>query len=364
MRFRFTGKIKFNDDNKDRPSLRTGKTKDGDEYKLLNLGITTDKSNWAFVELFGMKSDEIKTMDVDNNKFDVDWEDRFNEDIVESVASYKKTYVNLSKERGDGKGFVSSYDAVEYIVDNIETLSEATVCITGDVNKNEYNGRLSDRFIIRSLYVVDENDVRPSFRTYGRYFFTKEDIDDADWKEDKKLAIDGYINTYMSSEKANKYVKHPAIFDASKVDYNNEDHIKVKDYKLRQLGIAEEDGKIANKLKSNKVYALDIEFAYLNGAEQTEFDMDTLTENQKVAIELGLKTVDDFRPKGDIYGDRKVEYKIVGFDLRNESADGVFELGETMDEFNDNVYIVTSKADSDDNNDEPEVDDGVDDLFS
>lgn len=365
MRFKFTGKIKFNDDDSDRPSLRVGKTKKGAQYKSLSLGITTDQSNWAFVELFGMVSDVIKTVDVDNQKYEVNWEDRLDEEVVESVANYRKTFVNLTTDRENSKAFVSPCDAIDYIIDNVYDLNDVNVCITGDLAKNEYNGRLTDRFQIRSLYVVDD-DVKPSFKVNSTYFFTKDDIDSADWKDEKKIVIDGYIDTYMSSEKANKYVKHPVVFDASKVDYSNEDHIKIKDYNLRQLGLAEEDGKITTpKLKGTKVYGLNMEFAYLNGAELAEFDESTLTDNQKVAIELGLKTIDDFRPNGNIYGDRKTEYKIVGFDLRGDSADGVYELDETKNEFMENTYTVVSQTDNEEETTSDESsDDGLDDLFS
>lgn len=362
MRFKFTGKIKFNDDNSDRPSLRVGKTKKGVQYKSLSLGITTDQSNWAFIELFGMFNDVISTYNTDNERYDVNWEDRLDEEIVENVANYRKTFVNLTTDRENGKAFISPYDAIDYIVDNIHDLKNVNVCITGDVVKNEYNGKLTDRFQMRSFYVVGD-DARPSFKVNSTYFYTKDDIDIADWKDEKKIVIDGYISTYMSSEKANKYVKHPIVFDASKIDYTNEDHIKIKDYNLRQMGLIEEDDKIStSKLKGTKVYALDMEFAYLNGAELAEFDMSTLTENQKAAIELGLKTIDDFRPNGNVYGDRKTEYKIVGFDLRGDSADGAYEIDETKDEFLDNTYTVVSQSDNEEEN--TSEDSGVDDLFS
>ena len=289
-------------------------------------------------------------MNSDNEKFDVDWDCRFDEDVIENVANYRKIFVNTTTDRETRKVFISEYDAIEYIVSNIELFNNKKVVVSGRVEKNEYNGKLTDRFVFSSLYIADES-ARETFRATTPYFFTKEDIDASEWKDSKRIYIDGCISTYIGSEKKNMYVKHQVIFDASKIDYNNDEHVKIKDFNLAQLKLEEVDGAIKNNLSSNKVYAISMELGYINGAEKVEFDINTLTENQRMSIELGIKTVDDFRPRGEVFGDRVKEYRIVGYNLRGDSADGVYEADDTVDEFNSNIYSVAIVSETQEEND-------------
>ena len=56
-------------------------------------------------------------MDNDNNKIEISKEDRFDQEVIDTVASYKKNVVKFGDER---KAFISAYDAVEYIANNID----------------------------------------------------------------------------------------------------------------------------------------------------------------------------------------------------------------------------------------------------
>ena len=102
---------------------------------------------------------------------------------------------------------------------------------------------------------------------------------------------------------------------------------------------------------------------------------------------MGIKTVDDFRPKGNVYGDRIDEFRLFEPKLEGDYADGVLECDDTADEFEEKIYVPaqdetmeeakknsksSSKAKKDeDEDDEPPFDkddddkDGVDeeDLF-
>jgi hypothetical protein len=50
-------------------------------------------------------------------------------------------------------------------------------------------------------------------------------------------------------------------------------------------------------------------------------------------------TLDDFRPKGTIYGERVTTYKLFSFNLRDDYADGFIVLKDiTPDDFKDMIY--------------------------
>ena len=62
----------------------TKKDDKGKKREMLSMtfGVKESDSNMAFVEAFDSKQDVIKTMNTDNEKLDVNWDDRFDEDIV------------------------------------------------------------------------------------------------------------------------------------------------------------------------------------------------------------------------------------------------------------------------------------------
>ena len=86
---------------------------------------------------------------------------------------------------------------------------------------------------------------------------------------------------------------------------------------------------------------------YVNGNEEVQFDESELTDNQREAIALGLKTLEDFRPKdAKIYGNKVSYLKLTDFDLRGDNADGAEELSDKEDEFMEEVYTI-QRADED-----------------
>ena len=76
----------------------------------------------------------------------------------------------------------------------------------------------------------------------------------------------------------------------------------------------------------------------LRGAEEADFDESMLTDAQKEQIELGIKTLDDFKPKGNIYGDRIDEFRLFDPKLEGDFADGLLEAEDKSDEFEERIY--------------------------
>ena len=379
MRFNATGSLVFNSLESKLPWKREGKTKNGDKYMSVNIAIASTKANRLMAECFGMVQDEIKTMSTDNEKISIDWSDRNDPDVMSSVAGYKKHVISIGDER---KEFISDYDFVKYIEENIDELKDGKFTVTGTSSLNEYNGKLSQRFQIQNIYQVEE-DTKNQLKVTFDFFYMNSGVDITDWKEEKKIRISGYTTAWIPSEKKNMFVAQDVVMDCSKIDEDNPKHVKLLQYKLKQLGLSYEDGKIKNNLKKNKVYNLPIICNYFNGSEEVAFDESMLNDNQKMAIELGLKTLDSFIPAGSkMYGDRIIEYRLVDFDLRGKYEDGAIQIDDTPNEFEENIYTPITpeseedlldkavekknkKNDSDDDGwmNKPETDDDLDDLF-
>lgn len=339
LRFNCTGTLGLNDINSDKPFVRKGKTKSGVDYLSFNGSIVAAKNNRMFTELFGMVRDKIVYKDENKTDCEIAWEDRNDPSVLKAMPSYKKFVANIDGSRCE---FATEYDLISYVLDNAETLTGKKVTVTGNVQKNVYQGSVSNRFVIQNIYSADE-DVKNKLQLSGMCFWQADDVDLADWKSEKKITINAYTSDYYndsaSGVKGNFYFPQTLVFDASKIDFENEKHVKLLNYKLKQLGLSLDGDKIKNNLKSGVVYQLGLVISYSNGAEEVEFDESQLTKNQKEAIELGLKTIDDFRPAGSIYGNRVVTYKIVDFDLRGDGENGVYASDIKPAEFEEAIFV-------------------------
>ena len=105
-RFNFCGKVSV---SRKAPMVKRD-TYGASEKIGINFGIKAG-TNMGYVKLEGFKNDTVKTRDVDGNNIEVDWADRFDEEVVKNVASIKKFTVNL----GERKEFITEWDMIEYL---------------------------------------------------------------------------------------------------------------------------------------------------------------------------------------------------------------------------------------------------------
>ena len=349
MRFNFTGTIRANDiDAEKSPLVRKGKTKSGNSWQSLNISVAAN-SNRAFLELFGSKNDTIKTKNSDGEDIEIDWSDRTDKDVIKDVAEYRKF---LFVDGDDRHEFISEYDLINHVVENIDDIKGKKFTVTGTTSKNFYNGKVSDRFKIQRMYTASD-DRKDSLTINTVLYLTKDSIDTSDWKEEKKIILNGWTQEYISAKDlnedkgSNRYVPMTIIFDCSKINFDNEKHIKQLQFRLNQIGLSYEKGKIANNIKAKKVLSNAVTLRYLNGAERKEFDESQLTDIQRQKVELGLAEVDDFRPAGDIYGERITEYRLIDIPLTGDFTDGFVYLDEALSEFEEDIFEYTEDEEID-----------------
>lgn len=340
----FTGKASLNKMESKFPYYSSGKTKNGDKYHRFNLAVTDDKNNRAMLELFGMVQDEIKTMNTDKETISIAWDDRDDQGIIDTVASYKKNVFSFVDD--ERKEFISTYDAVEYLNDHADELKDKKIGVTCQVEKNVYNGKVSNRYIIKNIYSIDEDKKGTKLKITGDFFFNKDSIDTSEWKEEKKLILNGYTQAYVSDKKKTMYFPETIVFDCSKVDFDNEDHVNMVKFKLSCINCDLKDGKISTKLKSSTMYKIGVELRYINSAQEVEFDESMLTDKQKMAISLGLKTAEDFMKGNRVFGERVTEFKLTDFQIERDAySEGCVDLKINPSEFEEDVYIPAEEED-------------------
>lgn len=332
-RFKFTGEPKLPKAESKKPFMKSF-TKDGREMVSMNFGIMESRGNMGFVECFGSKDKTIKTFDTDNNKIEIKWEDRLNPDVIKSVANYRKFIVDLGDDFGGRNEFITSYDAIIFLNDKLPEY-KGKVCVVGQMVKQWYEKQYYDKFSFTSVYAVDEEHKNRLMITADIYY-KKDSIDASDWKEEKKVYIDGYVQMYINKDEGIKFIPQRFVFNAAKYKDDNEHHQKLLNYKLQYI-----------KCDKKKWQHLLWECILQNGAEEIDFDESQLTAAQKEQIELGVRTLDDFRPNGAILGNGVHEYRLFEPSLiKTNDADfseGFVDAELSDKDFEDMIYQPPQK---------------------
>lgn len=293
----------------------------------MTFGVKETDANMAFVEAFDSVQTTIKTMNSDNEKMDVEWADRFDEDIISKVANYRKYIVDLGEDHGGRQEFITIYDMIEHLQKYLPDY-DGRVIVTGQFTRDWYAKKKMyfSKFRIQNVFAAPDERKNRLLIT-ADLFYNKSSLDDSDYDENKKMTLDCYIEQYINKDEGRKYVPIQCVFSGVKYDLENERHKKLLEYKMKYI-----------KVKSKKMVHIPWEIVLLRGAEEAEFDESMLTDSQREQVELGIKTVDDFRPKGNIYGDRIDEFRLFDPKLEGDFADGLLEAEDTSDEFEEKIY--------------------------
>jgi len=347
-RFTFVGTpvIPKQKENSKRPFCKEiDQTKDGKKKKMLSMtfGVKESDSNMAFVEAFGSVQDVIKTMDSDNEKIDIDWDDRFDEDVVDNVASYRKYTVDLGEEYGGRQEFISSYDMIRHLKEYLPDY-DGRIVVTGQFTRDWYKNQYYNKYKIQNVFAAPEKRKSRLLLT-ADLFYNKNSLDDSDYDETKKMTMDCYLEQYIDKDEGRKYIPIQVVFSGAKYDMDNEKHKKLFDNKMSYMRVnskteAKSGDDIVKVKGSNYVHML-WEIVVLRGAEEVDFDESMLTERQREQIELGIRSIDDFKPKGSIFGNKVEEFRLkdVLLNTGTEFEDGYCILvDDTVDEFEENIY--------------------------
>jgi hypothetical protein len=210
--------------------------------------------------------------------------------------------------------------------------------VTGRVRRDIYNGRINNRFELQGIY-PPKKDAKDRLRVTGEVYFTADDVDLSDWNTERKITISGYTRDRVDKDTGTKFLQQNLTFDASKINPENERARLQTQLNAAQFGVTLDDNfKATLALKKKGVYRNNFVCAYQNGAEALEFDESMLTPLQKTRIAAGLNTIDDYRPRGQIFGERVVLLKVVNFDNTKDYDNGIVLDTMKMSDFADDIY--------------------------
>lgn len=140
-------------------------------YNSMNLGIDCgEKFGTVFADLMGGYSEDRENIIYVHGKdddgkddfgqtFTVDWEDRLNDEVLESVGDLCFITVGLEKtDKGKTyyKNFLSAYDAIAYVQEHLE--DGMVVNVRGRLQYSIYNDTVQVRKTIQSIVLSNADD--------------------------------------------------------------------------------------------------------------------------------------------------------------------------------------------------------------
>ena len=362
--FNLVGKVKINDNTF---ALDTESQTSDYIYSRANIGIDTG-NGVVFSSLMGgyfatkdnvvyvhgvKKNDAGKEVSDYENRFTIDWEDRFDDAILETVGDdcfIKVGIEKTNKGKTYTKKFLSAYDAIEYLS---EHLAEDTVVnVSGNLQYQYYNDSVTVQKNIKSIYLStkDENDFKAEFRQ--TILLDSDSVGKFD-KEKNTYPIDCYVVDYVGKLDGNEIKQNvvmPKTFYFDVLDAENPDKTK----KLLD--------KFFKPTKKNKILELGVIGSFCEGGVISTATLDDLDDDVKLMLEAGMLTEEEALAKYTT-GERERRMVIKQFITRNDSEDAETKhlvIMKDEDKYTaDDLVFISQFVDIDDT-DEPEEVEEVD----
>lgn len=306
--FTLIGKPKISEDYSFKIDERSSKS--NWIYNSMNLGVDCgERFGVVYCELMGGYSSENEnriyvypkkddgSADFENQMV-VDWNDRFNDDVLEDISDMSFITVGLEKTSADKtfyKKFLSAYDAIAYIKEHLT--EDMVVNVRGNLKYSEYNGNVQVRKNITSIALSKAEDSSKYKATFTQSVLI--DKDSATLKADN-----------IDKDKGVMYV------DTRVLDYVKEvDGIEVKGqypYKKRfEFAMNFENEKqcktIYEKLFKVKKGVTQVTFEgdFIEGGAVVTATWDDIPNDIKDLVEMGVYTKEEALAKCTANGSRE-----------------------------------------------------------
>lgn len=310
--FTLIGKVKvtdktFNLDN----SYDSGWT-DNQMY----LGVDCGNGNMVYGEMRGgffPDDDNIlrgfskdnKDDDGKSKQVEIAWEDRFDEELLDTVADTSFITVGVEKDvKGKTvyKKFLSAYDAVEYLNDHLE--DGMIVNVKGNIGYSEYEDNVTVKKEITSIVLSKVEDEADFKATFTQTILL--DFDSIGKKDPEKntMALNAYVVDYVGKPKIDgkkveikKNVTYPKTFEVA-INENPEITAKMlqKFFKVKKKG---------------SINVLTVMGNLIEGAAIVNITDDDIPDDIKELIEMGLYSEEEAKAKCAVGGNNRERRMVI-----------------------------------------------------
>ena len=322
----------------------------GTVYAELMGGYGAERDNVVYVH--GKDSDGKDDFD---DKFTIDWDDRFDEKILESVGDLCFLTVGLEKDKG-GKvyymKFLTPYDMIAYINENLE--DGMVINVKGNLKYSTYNDNVQVKKEINSVVLskVDDSS-KYAARFTQTMLLTKDSVGKAD-KDTGVLPIYAKVLDYVKEYKG-KEVKTNIPYD------------KTFEYEL-DLSNPEMAKKVVDKVFKVQKGVTEVTFEgdLIEGGAVVTATEDDIPDDIKALIAIGVFTMEEALAKCTVSSGREkrmvirkplikmVEDKegnkiptIQKFDKKYEEEDLILDFMLGTDDDEEEAEVETEVEDTD-----------------
>lgn len=275
-------------------------------YNSLNLGVYCGETcGTVYAELMGGYGSErdnvvyVHGKDEDgkddfDNRFTIDWDDRFDEEILESVGDLCFLTVGLEKDKNDKvyyKKFLTPYDMIAYINENLE--KDMVVNVKGSLKYSMYNDNVQVKKEINSIVLSKVNDLsKYNARFTQTMLLTKDSVGKAD-KDTGILPIYAKVLDYVKEYKG-KEVR-------TNIPYN-----KMFEYEL-DLSNPELSKKVIDAIFKVKKGVTEVTFEgnLIEGGAVITATEDDLPDDIKALVSIGVFSLDEALAKCSVSSGRE-----------------------------------------------------------
>ena len=339
--------------------------KSGWIYNSLNLGVDCgEKHGVVYCEMMGGFSDSgnnvIYAHGKDDNgkdnfdeKLQIDWEDRMNDDILESVGDLSFITVGLEKtDKGKmfRKKFLSPYDAIAYIQEYLK--DGMKVNVRGTLKYSTYNDKTQVRKNITSIFLSNADSTDKYVARFNQSILL--DSDSASLKPEN-----------IDKDKSVMYI------DARVLDYVNEinGHEIKGQYPFRkqfeyQMDFTKPDvckrvmDKVFKVRKGITQYTF--EGIFIEGGAMITATLDDIPDDIKELIEIGVYTEEEALTRCSTNGSREQRMVLTKPYIRNTEDGSVLQRFDEKYTEEDLSFDFLYTNDSDDEDFASSDDDNMD----
>lgn len=278
-------------------------------YSSLNLGVDCgEKFGVVYCEMMGGYSEEGSSVIYAHGKNDdgsdnfeeqiiVDWDDRNNEEILETIGDLSFITVGLEKtDKGKTfyKKFLSAYDAIAYIKEHID--EDTVVNIKGTLKYSTYNDKTQCKKVINSIALSKADDVSKYAARFTQSMLLDKDSANLKTVDKEKgiMYIDARVLDYVKEINGNE-IKGQYPFP------------KQFEYIFPDLSNAEQCKKIMDKLFKVKkgITQATFEGDLIEGGAVVTATLDDIPDDIKELIECGVFTEEEALVKCSSNGNRE-----------------------------------------------------------
>ena len=312
--FTLTGKAKIN-----QYTFKLGNTyESGWTDNKMNLGVDCGDGNVVYAELSGgyfpdkdsavyahgyTESDGKRTDDY-KNRLTIDWDDRLDEDVLDSVGegSFLKMGIVMDGNDLDIKKFLSGYDAVEYLQSVLE--NDMDIVVKGNI---KYSG-VEQTYIKKEITHIYLNNKKaaPKAEFTQTILLDSGSIDKKIDEEKKTIGINAYVVDYVGKHKdkdskqqfeIKKNVVFPVRFE---MDLSEKPEIMSKMLK-----------KYFQVTKKDAITELVVEGKLVESQNAVTITADDIPEDIKELIELGIYSEEEAMAKCAVGNNNKRDRRMV-----------------------------------------------------